>query len=429
MLREQTAAARWRRLRRFGFRFSRSVFRSESKAPKTPPSHGFWGLAAIKPGANSGPPRGLRLWLVACGFSAAARLFALPVAFTALMTRPRNPSTPAAPLWVWHPALRFQKRIQGPKTRPIARFNGLGCYQSRSGKSASWSARRRAFFWQPRRFGLHARRFSRGRAARPLAALRALGGSGWLGLARGLPCKRLGAGCRAAGLAHRLALLFQLPGICALRLRLQAAHCIAARPAVLAMAGWPLPGRPVRRAACLHAAHRLAARAGIQRIWAQLNRAAFVRGRARPVGIRQRAIRPPAFVGLPKSGRAHQRRKQRQRTRQKTHRHIWPAARQSAAFEKKNGPENSTQDQAASPPENGSIARFQGLGRYRTGSKKAYRGLPWRFAAFGLPRRKAQTEQRGQTAANEWQRTNSSQTAPALLLWISRLSLIFQERI
>ena len=233
------------------------------------------------------------------------------------------------------------------------------------------------------------------------------------------------------------------------------------------MAGWPLPGRPVRRAACLHAAHRLAARAGIQRIWAQLNRAAFVRGRARPVGIHQRAIRPPAFVGLPPSRRAHQRRrKQSQRTRQsgqKTHRHIRIAALQSAAFEKKNGPENSTQDQAASLPENGSIARFQGLGRYQSesGFRPAARllafGFQWRASGCVLrqqPNGKARNPTKTAAAlgariaacrgglqvlssraakpkagrAGKWQRTGSEQTAAAAL-WISLFLLRFQERI
>ena len=297
-----------------------------------------------------------------------------------------NSSQPAAAaFWISLLVPLFRSESKPQKTPPSHDLTGLAAIKAGAKKSASWSARRQALFWQPRRFRLYARRFSRGRAAWPLAALRAFGGSGWFGLARGLLCKRLGAGCRAAGLAHRLALLFQLPGICALRLRLQAAHCIAARPAVLAMAGWLLPGRPVRRAACLHAAHRLAAKAGIQRIRTQLNRAAFVRGRARPVGIRQRAIRPPAFVGLPKSGLAHQRRrKQSQRTRQsgqKTHRHIRIAARQSAAFEKENGPENSTQGQADRLPENGSIARFQGLGRYQ--SESGFRPAA-RLLAFGF---------------------------------------------
>ena len=53
------------------------------------------------------------------------------------------------------------------------------------------------------------------------------------------------------------------------------------------------------------------------------------------------------------------------------------------------------------PPPHG----LAGFAAIKAGAEKAYRGLPWRFAAFGLPRRKAQTEQRGQTAANERQRT------------------------
>ena len=101
---------------RFEFRFFCSVFRSESKAPKTPPSHGLTGLAAINPIANSGPPRGLQ----------------------ALSNRTVKPklgcangseqTAAAAALWISHLALRFQERIQGPKNAPIARFDGLWCY-------------------------------------------------------------------------------------------------------------------------------------------------------------------------------------------------------------------------------------------------------------------------------------------------------------
>ena len=151
--RNQAAAASLSRRRCFEFRARRSFFRSESKAPKTPLSHGFRGLAAIKPVADSGPTRGFGFgfgfwflvfgfwflvfgfWFLAFGFwfLAATRLLALPVAFTALMTRPRNPPAPVATLWVWHPALFFQEQIQAPKNAPIARFDGLGCYQSRSG--------------------------------------------------------------------------------------------------------------------------------------------------------------------------------------------------------------------------------------------------------------------------------------------------------
>ena len=38
----------------------------------------------------------------------------------------------AAALWIPCPSLRFQERIQGTKNAPIARFQGLGCYQTRS---------------------------------------------------------------------------------------------------------------------------------------------------------------------------------------------------------------------------------------------------------------------------------------------------------
>ena len=43
----------------------------------------------------------------------------------------RNPARLAAPF-----PLRNQEQIQGPKNAPIARFDGLGCYQTRSGINA-----------------------------------------------------------------------------------------------------------------------------------------------------------------------------------------------------------------------------------------------------------------------------------------------------
>ena len=42
----------------------------------------------------------------------------------------------AAALWIPFLSLLFQERIQAPKNAPIARFDRLGCYQSRSEKKA-----------------------------------------------------------------------------------------------------------------------------------------------------------------------------------------------------------------------------------------------------------------------------------------------------
>ena len=124
---------------RFEFRFFCAVFRSESKAPKTPPSHDLTGLAAINPIANSGPPRGLQ---------ALSNRTAKPKPGCA---NGSEQTAAAAALWISHLALRFQERIQGPKNAPIARFDGIWCYQTGSEKSVFRPAARRSAFQRLRR--------------------------------------------------------------------------------------------------------------------------------------------------------------------------------------------------------------------------------------------------------------------------------------
>ena len=64
---QSQGAGQRRRFCASGFRANRSFFRSESKALKTAPSHGFRGFAAIKPGARK--PIAAR---AACGLTEAA---------------------------------------------------------------------------------------------------------------------------------------------------------------------------------------------------------------------------------------------------------------------------------------------------------------------------------------------------------------------
>ena len=104
-----------------------------------PPSHGLTGLVAIKPGAKK--PIAVR---AACGLSNAAPPMRQRGQTAATRRRPNRKGRIPEPdssrcgafaLWDFMLALIFQEQIPGPKNASIARFDGLGCYQTRSEKA------------------------------------------------------------------------------------------------------------------------------------------------------------------------------------------------------------------------------------------------------------------------------------------------------
>ena len=140
----------------------RSFFRSESKALKTALSHDLTGFVAIKPVAKSGEGlrecgqqckpepgrvlcwRRLRLWF---RLIESMKRMGRPRDAPGFRQRPkRGKASPARRI-----ALFFQERIQGPENGPIARFDGLGRYQTGSewgdifGLSGRRAGRRRGF--------------------------------------------------------------------------------------------------------------------------------------------------------------------------------------------------------------------------------------------------------------------------------------------
>ena len=143
-----TKSASQTQLRRGAFR---SFFRSKFKAPKTALSHGFRGLAAIKAGAEPAMLSG-RLGRTCFAAPASARFHAGLRAFRpvyrpplssrlAPANRPSAEQIPGAAVQTTQKRRRicrlgsfalFRERIQSPKNAPIARFSGLGRYQSRS---------------------------------------------------------------------------------------------------------------------------------------------------------------------------------------------------------------------------------------------------------------------------------------------------------
>ena len=121
--------------------------KSKFQAPKTPPSHGLTGLAAIKAGAKKRRERRKEAagWRGACSDG---RVFA---AHCSVRLPCRCVPRCAAVLFVglfraWggqrqqfikrlclsHDALIFQEQISGLENASVARFFGLGCYQSGS---------------------------------------------------------------------------------------------------------------------------------------------------------------------------------------------------------------------------------------------------------------------------------------------------------
>ena len=131
-----------------------SGFESKSKAPKTPPSHGLTGFAAIKPVAKpamffgpdqrQNPPcRRTSRRFGARSMQAGHALAAFGNQSVQTWRRNQKPEKSAqtpqtresgnkaqrSPSSV---LLQFQEQIKGPKNASIARFDRLGCYQIRS---------------------------------------------------------------------------------------------------------------------------------------------------------------------------------------------------------------------------------------------------------------------------------------------------------
>ena len=98
-------------------------FRSEFKAPKTPPSHGLTGFAAIKSGAKSAD-----IQRVNSSQTGLRRLGGMrqPICDQTMNGQSAAQATPDS--------LQKQEQIKGPENASIARFDGLCCYQTRSGK-------------------------------------------------------------------------------------------------------------------------------------------------------------------------------------------------------------------------------------------------------------------------------------------------------
>ena len=121
----------------------RSFLEREFNAPKTPPSHGFRGFVAIKEGAK----RAYRGLIGVRPFSEAARSVKARTAgklqpnssrLNCKTTQPQSSdsnSYGALRFWISRLPLFFQEQIKGSKNAPIARFDGLCCYQTRSKKA------------------------------------------------------------------------------------------------------------------------------------------------------------------------------------------------------------------------------------------------------------------------------------------------------
>ena len=128
------------------FRALHSFFESEFKAPTTPPSHGFRGLAAIKAVAESGEGCGARLaagnqptgrlrrvccslesvqkWLAGAMQSPLHYVQTPPPPQPQPQPQPQPKARPDQPNQAQPSrlSLLFQEQIQGPKNAPIARF-------------------------------------------------------------------------------------------------------------------------------------------------------------------------------------------------------------------------------------------------------------------------------------------------------------------
>ena len=124
-----------------------SFFRSKFKVQKTALSHGLTGFVAIKRGAkNHRAPRGLRFFRKLRRSASDGQ-----TARTDSSGQVARSRTAAALVRrISRPALIFQEQIQALKNGPVARFDGLGCYQTRSGISDGFqrAARGRAVCWQ-----------------------------------------------------------------------------------------------------------------------------------------------------------------------------------------------------------------------------------------------------------------------------------------
>ena len=104
-------------------RLIRCKNKSQFKAPKTPPSHGLTGFAAIKSGAKSAD-----IQRVNSSQTGLRRLGGMrqPICDQTMNGQSAAQATPDS--------LQKQEQIKGPENASIARFDGLGCYQTRSGK-------------------------------------------------------------------------------------------------------------------------------------------------------------------------------------------------------------------------------------------------------------------------------------------------------
>ena len=153
-----------------------SGFESKSKAPKTPPSHGLTGFAAIKPvakaamvsergrqrncfsggcqagseyrrGFNADSMRVQRVQRVQRRLGRTAAAFGTRPARACVWESAQKPrmceSGPEAQPRSRPVLLRFQERIQGPQNASIARFHGLRCYQTSSEAGDDFCALRR----------------------------------------------------------------------------------------------------------------------------------------------------------------------------------------------------------------------------------------------------------------------------------------------
>ena len=145
---------------------TRSFFESKFKPPKTPPSHGLTGFAAIKTVAKmamvSGPWKWRNLLFgrvsgefriparVRCGFSGFSADWVAqrplsepgpPGLASGKALKSREPAKTAMKRPCSKPVLlRFLEQIQGPENAPIARFDGLCCYQTSSESSDGFGA-------------------------------------------------------------------------------------------------------------------------------------------------------------------------------------------------------------------------------------------------------------------------------------------------
>ena len=127
-----------------------TVSGANSRPQKTPLSHGLTGLAAIKPGAKDVSQPAVRL---------AAFQTQRQMPGPARATGHERPGDSPVKVWLWaqkvqkaragegpkwRSSLFFQEQIKGLKNAPIAQFDGLRCYQSRSEKAPDFSTRAEA---------------------------------------------------------------------------------------------------------------------------------------------------------------------------------------------------------------------------------------------------------------------------------------------